>query len=187
MTALNLKALNNGEDLGSCIVTPNYDDYIFEELVDADRTRAQARRGSRSAPQLLFPTEGEPLETGRGRKRLNPWVKDADFPRPSTTACIHLHGFIPRNANGRLATQYRHPVVSEQDYFDTESASFETLRALMNKSALLIVDGGKTAREVVEQLTLDAEGGVGNLNVLNKVNPIGASRIPLHMPLGYTR
>ena len=51
----------------------------------------------------------------------------------------------------------------------------------------IAVGGGKTAREVVEQLTLDAEGGIGNLNVLNKVNPIGASRIPLHMPLGYTR
>jgi len=49
----------------------------------------------------------------------------------------------------------------------------------------IAVAGGKTAREIVEQLTIDAEGGVANL--LNKVNPIGTARVPLLMPPGYVR
>jgi uncharacterized protein YgbK (DUF1537 family) len=48
----------------------------------------------------------------------------------------------------------------------------------------IAVEGGKTAREVVEQLTITAEGGVENL--LNKVNPIGLARLSL-MPAGYMR
>jgi len=48
------------------------------------------------------------------------------------------------------------------------------------------VSGGKTAREIAEQLKIDSPefGGIDNL--LNKVNPIGVRRLDL-MPDGYTR
>ena len=48
------------------------------------------------------------------------------------------------------------------------------------------VSGGKTAREIAEQLKIDSAefGGIDNL--LNKVNPIGVRRLDL-MPDGYTR
>ncbi|TIH27060.1 hypothetical protein [Subtercola vilae] len=44
------------------------------------------------------------------------------------------------------------------------------------------VPGGKTAREIAEQLKVDSLGGKGQL--LNVVNPIGDSRLDL-MPEGY--
>jgi len=44
------------------------------------------------------------------------------------------------------------------------------------------VSGGKTAREVQEQLTLDAYGGRDNPNTLSRVNPIGNDRIQLLGP-----
>jgi uncharacterized protein YgbK (DUF1537 family) len=48
------------------------------------------------------------------------------------------------------------------------------------------VSGGRTAREIAEQLKIDSPefGGIDNL--LNKVNPIGARRLDL-FPDGYTR
>ena len=46
------------------------------------------------------------------------------------------------------------------------------------------VSGGKTAREIAEQLKIDELGGIENL--VNKVNPIGARRFDL-MPDGYFR
>ncbi|MBH0083985.1 RHS repeat-associated core domain-containing protein [Salinibacterium sp. SWN167] len=46
--------------------------------------------------------------------------------------------------------------------------------------------GGKTAREIAEQLKLDSLGGRDAPGVLNKVNPIGESRMEL-MPPGYSR
>jgi RHS repeat-associated protein len=47
-----------------------------------------------------------------------------------------------------------------------------------------LVTGGKTAREVAEQLEIDSRGGVANL--LNIRNPIGEARFPL-MPQPYAR
>ena len=47
-----------------------------------------------------------------------------------------------------------------------------------------LVTGGKTAREVAEQLGIDSRGGVANL--LNIRNPIGEARFPL-MPQPYAR
>ena len=44
--------------------------------------------------------------------------------------------------------------------------------------------GGKTAREIAEQLKIDSYGGIRNL--LNKVNPIGDARRGL-MGAGYVR
>ncbi len=46
--------------------------------------------------------------------------------------------------------------------------------------------GGKTAREIQEQLKLDSFGGRDASGVLNKVNPIGDRRLSL-MPPGYVR
>lgn len=46
--------------------------------------------------------------------------------------------------------------------------------------------GGKTAREIQEQLKLDSFGGKKASNVLNEVNPIGDRRLSL-MPPGYVR
>jgi hypothetical protein len=47
-----------------------------------------------------------------------------------------------------------------------------------------LITGGKTAREVAEQMEIDSRGGVGNL--LNVRNPIGEARFPL-MPQPYAR
>lgn len=181
VTALNLKAQNNSNELGSCIVTPNYDDYIFEELVEADHIFRQEAGGSRSEPELLFPTKADALERTDGSDELNDWVLDAKFPHPSRTPCIHLHGFIPRNANGQLAAEYRHPVVSEQDYFDTESSSFETLRALMNKSALLIVGASMTDPPFLRALAATREAGFDRYALVpmpSRLSP--ADRAALH-------
>lgn len=181
VTALNLKALNSGDEMGSCIVTPNYDDYIYEELVDADITRKRKRRGSRSAPELLFPTVGEPLDGSRANRALNDWVKDPTFPRPSTTPCIHLHGFIPRNSNGPLAAQYRHPVVSEQDYFDTEELSFTALKALMSKSALLIVGASMTDPPFLRALAATKSSGFDRFALVPMPSALSpADRAALH-------
>jgi len=46
--------------------------------------------------------------------------------------------------------------------------------------------GGRTAREVTEQLKLDSFGGRDAPGILNKVNPIGDRRLSL-MPEGYLR
>jgi RHS repeat-associated protein len=46
------------------------------------------------------------------------------------------------------------------------------------------VQGGKTAREIAEQLKIDELGGIGRL--LNQRNPIGLARLHL-MPPGYVR
>ena len=46
--------------------------------------------------------------------------------------------------------------------------------------------GGRTAREVTEQLKLDSFGGRDAPGILNKVNPIGDRRLSL-MPEGYVR
>ncbi len=47
------------------------------------------------------------------------------------------------------------------------------------------VSGGKTNREIVEQMQLDKIGGKDAPNVLNKVNPLGSKRQNLkNMPLG---
>ncbi len=46
--------------------------------------------------------------------------------------------------------------------------------------------GGKTAREVAEQLRLDDFGGRDASGVINRVNPIGDKRLHL-MPPGYVR
>ena len=180
VTALNLKALNSSDEMGSCIVTPNYDDYIFEELVDADQTRRRKRR-TRSVPELVFPTGADPLEKGKAGRNLLPWVRDAEFPKPSTTPCIHLHGFIPRNANGSLAAQYRHPVVSEQDYFDTEELSFQTLKSLMSKSAVLIVGASMTDPPFLRALAATRNSGFDRFALVplpSKLNP--ADRAALH-------
>jgi hypothetical protein len=49
-----------------------------------------------------------------------------------------------------------------------------------------LVTGGKTAREVAEQMEIDSRGGVQNPNLLNIRNPIGDARVPL-MPQPYAR
>jgi hypothetical protein len=46
--------------------------------------------------------------------------------------------------------------------------------------------GGKTAREMAEQLMLDSFNGPSGANVLNKINPIGLARQAL-MGEGYVR
>ncbi|MEU8234393.1 RHS repeat-associated core domain-containing protein [Actinoplanes sp. NPDC048967] len=48
------------------------------------------------------------------------------------------------------------------------------------------VPGGKTQREIAEQLKLDSFGGRDAPGILNEVNPIGDARLHL-MPPGYTR
>jgi hypothetical protein len=48
------------------------------------------------------------------------------------------------------------------------------------------VRGGKTKREIAEQLKLDSFGGKKAPNVLNEVNPIGDRRLNL-LPPGYAR
>lgn len=142
VTVLNLRAMKGGEDRGSCIVTPNYDAYLHEELINLDQLRSK-RRGPRSRPALLFPTAEDTLSRDADN-RLEAWVDDPSFPNPGMAACIHLHGYVPRSATGPFASSYRHPVVSEQDYLDSERASFEALRSLLTGTPLLIVGASMT-------------------------------------------
>ena len=57
-------------------------------------------------------------------------------------------------------------------------------RAELDVAERIPVSGGKTAREIAEQLKIDELGGIDKL--LNKVNPIGPRRLPL-MPRSYHR
>jgi hypothetical protein len=57
-------------------------------------------------------------------------------------------------------------------------------QAEVNGAQRISVQGGKTAREIVEQRTIDELGGTSQL--LNIRNPIGASRFELMGP-GYSR
>jgi hypothetical protein len=63
-------------------------------------------------------------------------------------------------------------------------ASGKFTSAEVNAAERMTVLGGKTAREVAEQLKIDELGGLPNL--LNKVNPVGLRRVDL-MPIGYVR
>ena len=47
------------------------------------------------------------------------------------------------------------------------------------------VAGGKTQREIAEQMLIDQKGGIDQL--LNKVNPIGAKRFDLMPSQPYSR
>jgi len=48
------------------------------------------------------------------------------------------------------------------------------------------VSGGRTAREVAEQLKIDEFGGIRGGRLLNRLNPIGDRRLSL-LPEGYVR
>lgn len=59
--------------------------------------------------------------------------------------------------------------------------------ASRHRAARQGVAGGKTQREIAEQLMLDLIGRVGDPGILNKVNPIGPSRFPLMPYQPYVR
>lgn len=65
-------------------------------------------------------------------------------------------------------------------------ASGKFTQAEVDLAERIGVSGGKTTREIAEQLKLDSLGGRDASGVLNKVNPIGDRRTNL-MPDGYVR
>ncbi|WP_146077416.1 SIR2 family protein [Rathayibacter rathayi] len=154
--ALNRKAIReNRRNSGAVVVTPNYDSYIFEELSQAS-TEIVIRGRSRLRPRLLFPTNSDPLrahdlhgdESEFGDIDFSSWLTegqsafDARYP-----SCIHLHGYISRSTTidgGRGIPPYRHPVVSEQDYFITARSSYSALRALFSDSAVILAGSSMT-------------------------------------------
>ncbi len=155
---------------GSCIVTPNYDDYIFQELVEVVRRQSEDNPDlSLGDPLLEFPTEIDPLSFSSVRKgelgysqelAMAAWISDDDFPRAVDSTCIHLHGFVPRShqpgPKGSVS-EYRHPVVSEQDYFITAEYSFGALNKLFSQASVLIVGASMTDPPLLRALAATAE------------------------------
>ena len=156
---------------GSCIVTPNYDDYIFQELVEVVRSRQTKANPDLllGDPLLEFPTEVDPLsfnaasegELGYSEElALAAWTSDIDFPRAADSTCIHLHGFVPRSHQPGptgSASKYRHPVVSEQDYFITAEYSFSALKKLFSQASVLIVGASMTDPPLLRALAATAD------------------------------
>ena len=164
MLLLNQRQIDSkGADApGTCIVTPNYDDYIWSELqhIAAVHSSRRVRKRWSSQPQLYFPTKAEPLgQPGKPRSAPSAWLADKRFPEAQVAPCVHLHGFVPRShsGGGSQSDMYRHPVVSGQDYFDTSENSYGALVRLFGQSSVLIVGASMTDPPMLQALADTAE------------------------------
>ncbi|PPF20863.1 hypothetical protein C5B95_07315 [Rathayibacter sp. AY1A7] len=169
---------------GSCIVTPNYDDYIWSEvetISKASRPRLSRKRWD-SKPQLQFPTNVEPLGIpGRSKVKLSSWISDDKFPQAGDAPCVHLHGFVARSHSGagKNNDTYRHPVVSEQDYFDTQANSYGALKKLFGQSSVLIVGASMTdpplLRALADTAIVSAEQNLVRYAIVVMENDLNAA------------
>ncbi|GAB3990697.1 SIR2 family protein [Nocardioides marmoraquaticus] len=137
----------------SCVVTTNYDDYVFQALVRANRERSEVGSGKRKSrlppqPELWFPTRDDPLSVRKPKRAA--WVQNR-IDCVGAVPCIHLHGYIPRNPTGSPVSQ-RFPVVSENDYFVTAPHSQRALVALMRSRAMVIVGASITDPPLIRAL-----------------------------------
>ncbi|TDW18978.1 SIR2 family protein [Kribbella kalugense] len=125
-------------DRSVCLVTPNYDDYLFEALEEIrqnDKVIARQPVAKRPVP-IHHPTTSDPLSDKNSTTPAG-WLRrvNSKFFSPGSLNLVHLHGRIAAHPD----ELERYPVVSEADYTTTADITERALCELLRRSSALFV------------------------------------------------
>lgn len=131
------------------IVTPNYDDFIIQELErkdDSDVGPVFFYLGAFGAP--LTPDEVEE----------NSSIVRDEVEVPGSISVVHLHGIL-RSHPDELAEGGGQPVLSEEDYWSTAEQSRRILEGLFKDRTVLIAGAGMSDPPLLNALLATRKSG----------------------------